>query len=157
MKNLIEQPYQTPQGYVDFPFAYVYDGTGLTDGQTYFNVTKQLQGDSEFILRRIVGVPTVVASAAAGGRFNYKNSSGSYTAGNPGTGIAFKDVWPVVPEKRYAANRQIVFDLFDVARNFNVCGGTPIYNSYIAFMGVKRFNTNQGYPKNVTAYRFRYR
>jgi hypothetical protein len=155
MKNLIEQPYITPAGYVDFPFSYVYDATGLTDGQTYFSIGKQLQGDSEFILRRIVGVPTVIASSQAGGRFNFKNSSGSYAAGNPGQGICFNNVWPVVPEKRYAANRQIVFDLFDVSRSFNACGGTPIFNSFIAFMGVKRFNTNQGYPLNKTPYRYR--
>jgi hypothetical protein len=134
--RLIEQPYQTPQGYIDSPFAYVYDGTGLTDGATYQSIGKQLQGDSDFILRRIVGVPNVIASSQAGGRFNYKNPSQTYAAGNPGAGIAFNNCWPVVPEKIYAANRQITFDLYDVSRSFNACGGTPIYNSYIAFMGV---------------------
>ena len=90
--RIIEQPYVTPPGYVDFPFAYVYDGTALTDGATYNQVTKQLPGDSDFILRRIVGVPNVVAASSAGGRFNFKNASGSYAAGNTGLGICFNNV-----------------------------------------------------------------
>jgi hypothetical protein len=153
--NLIEQPYNTPAGYVDSPFMYVYDATALTDGATYNQVTKQLQGGSEFILRRIIGVPTVVGPASAGGRFNYKNASGSYAAGNAASGICFNNVWPVVPEKKYAQNRQITFDLYGVTRAFTACDGTPIYNSFIAFQGVKRTNTNQGFPKNVTAYKYR--
>jgi hypothetical protein len=153
--RIIEQPYITPTGYIDFPFAYVYDGTTLTDGNNYQSVTKQLQGDSDFILRRIVGVPNVVASGQSGGRFNYRNSSQSYAAGNPGSGVVFNNVWPVVPEKLYAKNTQIVFDLYDVSRNFNTCSETPIYNAYIAFMGVKRFTQSQGYNTNTTQYRYR--
>jgi hypothetical protein len=153
--RIIEQPYQTPPGFVDSPFAYVYDGTQLTDGVSYQSVTKQLQGDSDFILRRIIGVPNVIASAASGGRFNYRNASQSYSAGNPGAGICFNNVWPVVPEKAYPKNTQIVFDLYNVSRAFTACGETPVYNSFIAFLGVKRFTQNQGYRTNTTPYKFR--
>lgn len=153
--NIIELPYKTPDGYIDFPFAYVYDGTGLTDGNTYNQVTKALQGDSKFILRRVMGVDTVVGSGVAGGRWNYRNASGSYTAGNPGSGIVAHKNWVIVPEKVYAENTQIVFDLYNVARSVTACGGTPIYNSFIAFMGVKRFGMNQGYRTNTTQYKYR--
>lgn len=153
--RIIEEPYLTPDGTLDFPFAYVYDAGKLTDGTSVFNISQQLQGDSQFILRRIMGVPAVVNSAALGGRFNYKNPSGNYANGNPSTGIVVPNTWSVVPEKLYRVNDQISFDLYNVLRQNNACGGTPIYASQIAFMGVKRFGAHSGYPRQVTPYKYR--
>lgn len=136
------EPYRTPEGKVDFPFAYVFDATGLTDGLAQLqNLSVQFQGDSEFVLRRISGVNLCVNTAANGGRFNYRNASGSYANGNPSSGIVMPPNWPVVPEKLYPAHgAALMFDLYQTLRNFSVCGGTPIYDSYIAFFGVKRFS-----------------
>ena len=153
--RIIEEPYLTPDGTLDFPFAYVYPTTTLTDGTNILNISQQLQGDSAFILRRIMGVPTTVASAAAGGKFNFKNASGNYANGNPSTGIIVPNTWPVVPEKLYRTNDQISFDLYNTLRQFTACGETPIYTSQIAFMGVKRFAKGSTYPRQITPYKYR--
>ena len=153
--RIIEEPYLTPDGTLDTPFTYVYDTSAFTDGVNMLNIAQQLQGDSAFILRRIMGVPTVVDTDANGGRFNYKNANGSYANGNPTTGIFMKHVWPVVPEKLYRQNDQILFDLYQTLRAFNACSATPIYTSQIAFMGVKRFGKGSTYPRQITPYRYR--
>jgi hypothetical protein len=153
--RIIEEPYFTPDGTLDFPFAYVYDSSANSDGQNILNISQQFQGDSDFILRRIMGVPTVVDTPANGGRFNFKNASGNYANGNPTTGIIVPNTWPVVPEKKYRTNEQISFDLYRTLRAFNVCSATPIYASQIAFMGVKRFAKGSGYPRQVTPYKYR--
>jgi hypothetical protein len=154
--RILEEPYFTADGTLDFPFAYVFDASALTDGNNLLNVAQQLQGDSDFVLRRIIGVPTVIASAAAGGRFNYKNARGAYACGNPTRGICFPNVWPVVPEKLYRVNDQIGFDLYDILRASIVCAeGTILTGAQIAFLGVKRFGQGSTYPKQVTPYQFR--
>lgn len=135
------QPYRTPEGKVDFPFAYVFDGTSIADAQAVRqNNAVQLQGDSEFVLRHIAGVNLCVNTAANGGRFNFKDADQRYANGNPSSGIVFPPNWPVVPEKWWPNNNAaILFDLYQTLRAFTVCGATPIYTSYIAFFGVKRF------------------
>jgi len=153
--RIIEEPYLTPDGTLDFPYAYVYDTSAFTDGQNIMSIVQQLQGDSAFILRRIMGVPTVVNTPANGGRFNYRNASGNYANGNLSTGIVVPNTWPVVPEKLYRQNDQISFDLYQTLRAFNACGGTPIYTSQIAFLGVKRFGKGSTYPRQITPYRYR--
>jgi hypothetical protein len=133
MTTLQTQPYQTPPGKIDFPFTYVFDGTGLTDTNNYLDIQVPTQGDSDFILRHIAGVPLVAT------KFNFKDASRQYAIGATSTGVVFPNNWPVLPEKLYAFNRAIYLDLFNVLRNNTACGGTPIYNSYIGFFGVKRF------------------
>jgi len=155
MQRLIEEPYLTPKGKLDIPFAYVFDATKLTDGLTIYNLAKALQGDSDFVLRRIVGVNNCVNTPALGGAFNYKNPSGSYTASPTTIGIRAWPNWVVLPEKVYSYNTQISFDLFNVLRDFNACSGTPIYTSYIAFFGVKRLPVQSGYRSNTTPYRYK--
>lgn len=153
--RIIEEPYLTPDGTLDFPFAYVYDTSAFTDGQNVLNISQQLQGDSAFILRRIMGVPNCVNTPAAQGKFGFKNASGTYAQGNPTSGIIVPKTWPVVPEKLYRQNDQISFDLYNTLRAFNACGGTPIYTSQIAFMGVKRFARGSTYPRQITPYKYR--
>ena len=153
--RLLEQPYITPPGFRDFPFAYVYDATGLTNGTTYQDIQVALQGDSDFILRHIAGVTNCVDTPANGGRWNYKGHSRQYANGNQSTGIVPFTNWSVVPEKKFAYNEAIWIDLYDVLKATNACGGTPIPYSYIAFFGVKRFTDTQGYRTQATAYRYR--
>lgn len=150
-------PYSSPPGTLDIPFVYVFDATGLTDGVAQIqNLAVQLNGDSEFVLRSIRGVNLCVDTPANGGKFNYRNSSGAYANGNASSGIIMPPNWPVLPEKLYpVSNAAIFFDLYQTLRNFSVCGGTPIYNSYIAFFGVKRFPYAAGYPTRSTPYKYR--
>ena len=157
MARIIERPYRSPEGTLDVPFVYVFDGSTLTDGLVQLqNLPVQLQGESEFILRRIAGVNTVVDTAANGGKFNYRTPHGAYANGNPSSGIVAGQNWPVVPEKLYTRhNSAIFFDLYQTLRSFTACGGTPIYTSQIAFFGVKRFDKGRGYPTRVTPYQYR--
>jgi hypothetical protein len=153
--RLIEEPYHIPKGAQDFPFCYLFDASGLTDGSITQNIVIQLQGDSTFILRRIAGVNLCVASAASGGRWNYRNASQSYALGNPSTGcVAYKN-WTVVPEKKYGPNDQIAFDLYDVLRTSAVATEGTIYQSFIGFFGVKRFAEGMGYATAITRYPYR--
>lgn len=156
MRTLIVEPYQVPVGFLDVPFAYVFDASGMADNVAEIqNNSLQMDSDSDFILRHIAGVPTSVNGAT--GKFNFKNASGSYANGNPTSGIFVANNWPVVPEKLYPANSQIAFDLYNTLRSFNVCGGTPIYNAQIAFMGVKRVRDTGAYRTHRTLYRYRQR
>lgn len=157
MPRILERPYRTPEGKLDAPFVYVFDASAVADAQAQVqNLPVQLQGESEFVLRRIAGVNLCVDTAANGGKFNYRNPSNSYANGNPSSGIIPGQNWPVVPEKIYTqANAAIFFDLYNTLRAFTACGETPIYISQIAFFGVKRFDRPRGYPTRVTPYEYR--
>lgn len=163
MRRYVEEPYRTPPGSVDAPFVYVYDAKSLTDGTSYNSVAKDIQGDSDFVLRAIRGVPTCMA-AAPNGLFSYKNPNGTYCDAQYAfggvaavRGIVMPNNWPVVPEKIYRANTAIQFDLTDVLRAGTPCvsGGGTIYWSQIAFCGVKRFPVQQGYALGRTGYAYR--
>lgn len=147
--------YTPPPGKVDFPFIYCYDSSSLADGQNLQNIQVQLQGDSEFILRRIVGVPNVVAATTSGGRFNFRNANTSYPNNVPQTGMALPVNYPTQPEKSYPLGSSIFIDLYDTLRAFNACGGTPIYTSQVAFIGVKRFDAASPYAQHVTTGKFK--
>lgn len=147
------EPYRTPDGFTDFPFTYVFDATGLTDGININNLSKPMQGDSDFILRDILGIDTVVDTAANGGKIQMYNGSKSKMTSAPI--IAPPTSWPIVPEKRYKYNEEISFDLVQTLRAFNACGGTPVFTSFIGFRGVKRFPGNPGYRTGNTPYAWR--
>ncbi len=154
MGNVFEETYVTPPGYADYPFCYVFDATSLTDGNDYEDIQQALQGDSQFILRHIAGVPSCVDTAAGGGRFNYKNASRSYCF-SPGAGVVMPKNFPVVPEKLYDRNASIYLDLFNVLRENAACTGVPVYRSFIGFFGIKRFPVNAGYPIQQTPYKYK--
>lgn len=152
--KLLEQQYITPAGYRDFPFAYVFSASSLTDGNTYQDIQIALQGDSQFILRHIAGVTQCVASVPGGGRWNYKGHNRSTAIGNPSSGIVAFPNWPVVPEKIFDYNEAIWLDLYSVLRANNSGGGDTVYTSQIAFFGLKRYaETNRQFT--VTDYRYR--
>ena len=139
--RLIEEPYHIPTGKMDFPFCYVFDASILTDGSNAQNLIVQTQGDSDFILRHIAGIPLCIATAASGGRWGYRNASQTYANGNPANGIVAFPNWTVVPEKYYKANEQIAFDLYDVLRASTVATEGAIYKSFNGFFGVKRYQS----------------
>lgn len=142
--------YRVPPGHLDFPFFYVYDCRALTDGNSYYDVALALQGDSDFILRRITGIQTVVSTT---GQFRFRNANGAYAQSAPVFAGANSRV--VCPEKIYPYDTAIRFDLLNVARQSVACAPT-IYTSFLAFQGVKRFPTNEsGYPSGRSAYQYR--
>jgi hypothetical protein len=155
MARIIEEPYYSPDGTLDFPFLYVYDAGSLVDGSNVLSISKQLQGDSDFILRRIVGVPNCVATPANAGKFTYYDHNRRCADGVPNSGIILPGVWPVVPEKLYRVNDQITFSLFNILRSSNVCAEGTSYNSQIVFQGVKRYGRGSTLPRQITPYRYR--
>lgn len=136
-----EQLYYTPDGYVDLPAYYVYDGVNLTDGQNYNNLPVTIEYDSSFILRAILGVPSMVN--ATGGGFRLSNYSKSRVYSDFIKGYSAHVA--VAPEIIYPPNSQILFDLQAVLKAFNnQGGGDHVSTSQIAFQGVKRYKP--GHP-----------
>jgi hypothetical protein len=130
-----ESIYFQPDGFVDEPFFYVFDGSTLTDGTTPTVQAVTIQGDSDFILRAILGVPNVINAAGGFQLFNY---SGSQAFG--GYYSPFTSHYAVVPEKFYPRNGQIKFNLQNVLRANTACAtGGAIYYSQIGFQGVRRY------------------
>jgi hypothetical protein len=132
MSNLYS-PYITPPGCHDVPYIYMFDGTGLTNGTSVNNtLSTKLDGDAEFILRRIAGASSIAQF------FAYRNYSNSY-AWLPAAAIAGPQAdISVVPEKHYPRESQIRFDLATITKAVAVSGGTD-FLAYLAFQGVKRF------------------
>lgn len=135
--------YQTPKGKVDVPYAYVFDATGLTDGNSYQRLSVPIDYNSEFILRRVSGLDLCVNSNATG-KFLCRDSNARQLQQNPirpGViidGATVSGILPILPEIAYPPSSQINFDLLGVLRSVTA-DVVPIYNSYLAFVGVRRF------------------
>ncbi len=50
------QSYRTPEGKIDIPYVYLFDATGLTDGQSYQYLNVLMDHNSDFILRAVRGM-----------------------------------------------------------------------------------------------------
>lgn len=126
-----EDDYQTPKDYIDLPFAYVFDGTGLTNGTSPQNLAVRVIFEGDFLLRRIVGVPLVAS------QIQLRNPGGqSYMSRVP---ITASNNQTILPEKIYQFGSNIVFDLYSVLKAANVCErDANVLTSYFAFMGVRR-------------------
>lgn len=147
LKDTLESlQYQTPPGKVDVPYAYVFDASGLTDGTSYQYLQKQIDNDSDFILRGISGTSLVAGTF----RPYYYSRTEMFNAL-----VRTVANWPVLPEAFYPRNSQILFDLGVVARAFNVANAEPhIYTSFIAFQGVRRYEA-ANFPIYRTPYDYR--
>ena len=132
MSNLYS-PYLTPPGCHDAPYIYVFDGTGLTNGTTVNNtLSLKLDGDADFILRRIAGASSIAQF------FTYRNASNSYVWLPAASVTGPQADISVAPEKVYPRDSQIRFDFGGIAKAVAISGGTD-FLSYLAFQGVKRF------------------
>lgn len=139
---MTEHLYRTPEGFVDVPFFYVYDGRGLTDGTSPTDLVVRVQEDP-FILRSVAGVQTVA------GRWMMYNASRSAVFSLPA--VTYPR-WTQVPERYYPAQSDIRFDLGTVARATNADGN---FVSYIGFQGVKRLPRGQfGWTEYETPYAY---
>lgn len=126
-----EIPYKTPEGFVDDPFIYVFDGAGLTDGVNALNLAQPILLRDDFILRRIVGVRGLTTTG-----FLYRSPTGSERSSAP---FVPGNNYGVAPELLYPGESQIGFDLITVARAAIACGADPILAAArIGFQGVRR-------------------
>lgn len=135
---------------MDRPFIYVFDADALTNGLTYNDLMVPLHKDSEFLLRRIAGRPTVTAAPAAGGRIQVRSDERKQLFAAPS---AITPDQAVVPELAYAPGSAITFDLINVLRAGNATTGTAVFFSQLCFQGVRRFPSG-GRPRQDTAYRY---
>lgn len=118
---------------LEFPYMYLFDGTGLTDATNPTGNTVAINSDADFMLRRIVGLPTTAST------LRLYDSSGSHWFQDKLTRMSDNYVFP--REIAYPAGGVIRFDLGTVLRSTIACGENPIYTSYIGFQGVKRLLT----------------
>jgi len=159
--RLIEEPYHTPAGSIDFPFCYAFDASALTDGADYFGLQLPLMNDSDFILRHVAGVTLCVDNPASGGLWNYRQPESQQNVfGNGASAVPFLGAVPsrnhtVVPEKYWPSGSAIYLDLVHVLRNSTICAEGTIYNSQIAFWGAKRLGENSGYRTGATPYQYK--
>src|SRR6185369_12933733 len=124
----LEAPYQTPDGYLDSPFMYVSDLNSLTNAASYTSLTQSIDG-TPFLLRRVCGVHNVA------GYFQYYNNSQSQVFSDQAVVSTRDSQFGVMPEKYYARDGRIQFDLGVVAKA-TLSSGDSI--AYIGWQGVKR-------------------
>jgi len=115
---------------IETPYIYVFDARSLTDATSPRNLSVPIEPSSDFALRRIFGLSTVAS------QIQIKKASQQWSSDRP---FRMQDNHAVVPEETYPADSFIQFDLTTVLRSFLVCGGNPIYTSFLYFQGAKRF------------------
>ena len=152
------QSYQTPPGKIDVPYVYVFDASQLTDGATYNNLGVVIDHDSEFILRRVVGLDLVLNPNATGaflGRYQdqMKMQQSPIRPGLLLDGTTRSGMLPVLPEGVFKPASKIGFELHGVLRNFTA-DTVPISNAFIGFAGMRRFDVG-GIFMHATKYSYR--
>lgn len=136
-----EQHYKTPEGMVDIPYFWVFDGRPLTNGTSPQNNIINIT-DADFYLRSVVGLTTVAS------RWLYYNASESqamglgveHSAGGLPTFPVSFNRWTVAPEKFFPLQSAIRFDLQNVAKAVNEDGNQI---SFIGWQGIKRVAKGQ--------------
>jgi hypothetical protein len=130
--DLISREYQTPKGFWDQPFIYVYDANALTDGASYRNIRVDVGRDrAGFVLRQIYGRDKVAA------RIQLWESAAPMTAA--ANGIAMPRTYPVAPERVFPPAGILLMDLYNVLRANRAALPVIIYYPQLAFQGVRRW------------------
>lgn len=151
---MIEQHYKTPEGFVDYPFIWVFDARSLVNGTSPQNLIIPVK-DADFYLRSAVGMATVAS------RWNYFNPSREPAIGQGVRSasalsdnlLTTSNRYTVVPEKFYPVDTEIRFDLQNVAKAVNEDDQEI---SFLGFQGVKRLAAG-AWKFNPAQYRSDYR
>lgn len=121
--------YRTPEGFADSPFLYVFDAQSLTDGQTARNLTVQLDGDGQFLLRRVLGLSLCAGAIRLFDSKDIARTKSFVKVGND---------WPIAPEIPFnSISSRIAFELQNVSRA-KIVGPPDVFVSQLCFQGVKR-------------------
>lgn len=133
--ELITNPPSTPPAdngsrIVDFPFIYVFDGTGLTAATAYNGLNVPITADANFYLRRIFGVPALVGAT---GKMQYRQPSGRRYQSDP---EIFPIDYAISREIEFAADSSIRFDISTVSQLTKDSGNLKL--GYIGWQGAKR-------------------
>lgn len=153
--------YQTPAGYSDEFFVYTFEGSsdpggaGLVNGRNYKGLSVNIFDGFDFILRRVVGLPNLVAEDT--GKWQLRDMSNQYIQSDPQIvnfgGNKNLQNWLILPELYYQHASSIVFDLYDVDLETSGVpnGGAVISWAQLAFVGVRR----TPYPQPPCPYKYR--
>lgn len=126
----------------EFPYIYIYDATGLTNGTSPDNLILPIQADGPFAVRRMFGLGDVAAKI----QLRQWGDGRKYMSGL--TAMPNNALFPheiVVP-----ADGALGINLGTVAKGSIGCGGNPISTAYLGFQGVKYL------PEYATPYRTPY-
>lgn len=147
--------YVIPKGKVQTPYIYVFDATQLADGGNFDQLSLRVRGDSDFLLRSIVGIPSVTVSG-----FNLYTAGLATVFSNPVITSAVANSngnrWVIGPELLYPANSDFKIDLLNVARTFNTDGVQNVFTSYIYFQGVRMYNADRGWTPDSYPTTYKY-
>lgn len=114
--------YSPPSGFVDEYYMYVYNSDNLVNGTNALNQAVQILGGYDFVLRRVVGLDSVLA-AAPNGKYRIRDMAAANMSSSP-LSVGGSAEFQVIPEQFYSATSQIAFDLYDVlSRNYPAVGG----------------------------------
>ncbi len=134
------KPYQTPAGYADHPYIYVFDPTfiphlALTGASNQFNLSVSLEAYSEFLCRRLTGMETMAQ------KIQVRDKIQTPWFLNP---IAFLYDKAIIPERSYPSAGTISFDLLNIGQRFNsnTEGGLNVPVSQLLFQGIRRYQTS---------------
>lgn len=147
--------YQTPPGYADESFIYVYDAGALVAGVDYLNLFVDV-ADTDFVLRKIDGQGSILAGAGSRYQVRDKNQREFYQKPlYPATLFTAPSSRAVLPEVLYSRGSQIGFDLYQINPITHVFGGgegilpTSVTTAQMLFWGNKRYHrmkVDAGYP-----------
>ena len=125
--------YRVPNGFGDCFYQYAYNADSLTNGNSYSKLKIDVR-NYDFICRHWAGWETVVDTPANGGSVQAYDGIQRTWAAIPMQFGSFPQGQVVLPEKRYAVNSQIQFDLNTVLKDAS--GGQTA--SQLVFTGVRR-------------------
>lgn len=126
--------YSPPEGYIDLPFTWAYDGSGLTNGLNYLNQNVYLLGGyGDFIMRRVVGLDRLLA--AGSGLYQLKDRNNKEWQSLPVIVDGSSELM-IVPEQPYPETGLIRFDLYDIQKP------AVATSAQLAFQGVRRIKSS---------------
>lgn len=135
-----DRPYQTPPGFADHPYIYVFDPSliphlTLTPAANFNNLSLSLEAYSEFFCRRLTGTETIAQ------KIQVRDKIQTPWFLNP---IAFKYDKAIIPERSYPSAGTISFDLLNIAQRFNTNseGGLNVPVSQVLFQGIRRYQSS---------------
>lgn len=126
--------YSPPEGYIDLPFTWAYDGSGLTNGLNYLNQNVYLLGGyGDFIMRRVVGLDRLLTAGA--GLYQLKDRNNKEFQSLPVIVDGSSELM-IVPEQPYPETGLIRFDLYDIQKP------AVAASAQLAFQGVRRIKSS---------------
>ena len=137
--------YQPPVGHVDEFYMFVVDAfqNNYATGKNYINQSVYIPGGYDFVLRRIVGLDSVLAPTT--GKFQFRGPNQENVFSAPIVAASAMRDQLIVPEIFYPQNSQIAFDLYNTqirfvyGQNLVGCGlNTEVQVGQIGFAGVRR-------------------